>query len=88
MPYSYTDLYGKLTFNANSGSKASIFGFNFQDHVNYQDVSDLQWSSEGLGSDFILIPENSPVLIEGNIAPGVLTILSPFLCCGLAEKIY
>ena len=68
MPYSYTDLYGKLTFNANNGSKANIYGFNFQDQVNYQGISDLQWSSNGLGSEFILIPGNSPVLIEGNFA--------------------
>jgi len=68
MPYSYTDLYGKLTFNANNGSKANIYGFNFQDQVNYQGISDLQWNSNGLGSEFILIPGNSPVLIEGNFA--------------------
>jgi len=68
MPYSYTDLYGKITFNANNGSKANVYGFNFQDQVNYQGISDLQWSSNGLGSEFILIPGNSPVLIEGNFA--------------------
>ncbi|MBT5354862.1 MAG: TonB-dependent receptor, partial [Flavobacteriales bacterium] len=62
MPYSYTDLYGKITFNANNGSKANVYGFNFQDQVNYQGISDLQWSSNGLGSEFILIPGNSPVL--------------------------
>ena len=68
MPYSYTDLYGKITFNVNNGSKANVYGFNFQDQVNYQGISDLQWSSNGLGSEFILIPGNSPVLIEGNFA--------------------
>ncbi len=68
MPYSYTDLYGKITFNANNGSKANVYGFNFQDQVNYQGISKLQWSSNGLGSEFILIPGNSPVLIEGNFA--------------------
>ena len=68
MPYSYTDLYGKMTFHAENGSKTNIFGFNFGDHVNYQGISDLQWKSDGFGSEFILIPGNSPVLIEGNIA--------------------
>ena len=68
MPYSYTDLYGKFTFGSQNGSKANIFGFNFQDNVNYQGVSDLQWNSIGVGSDFLLIPGNSPVLIEGNFA--------------------
>ena len=68
IPYSYTDLYGKITFNENNGSKASIYGFNFQDQVNYQGISNLQWNSNGLGSEFILIPGNSPVIIEGNFA--------------------
>ena len=68
MPYSYTDLYGKFTFGSQNGSKANVFGFNFQDNVNYRGVSDLQWKSIGVGSDFLLIPGNSPVLIEGNFA--------------------
>ena len=34
----------------------NFFGFNFQDQVNYQGVSDLQWTSNGIGSDFLLIP--------------------------------
>ena len=38
---------------------ANLFGFNFQDNVNYQGVSDLQWNSIGIGSDFLLIPGNS-----------------------------
>ena len=68
MPYSYTDLYGKFTFGSQNGSKVNLFGFNFQDNVNYQEISDLQWNSVGIGSDFLLIPGNSPVLIEGNFA--------------------
>ena len=68
LPYSYTDLYGKWTFNSNNGSKANIFGFNFKDNVNYQGISDLEWKSNGIGSEFILLPEGSPVLIEGNVA--------------------
>ena len=68
MPYSYTDLYSKITWNAANGSKANLFGFNFNDQVNYQNISDLKWTSGGIGSDFILIPANSAVLIEGNFA--------------------
>ena len=68
LPYSYTDLYGKLSFNTNNGSKLNIFGFNFQDNVNYEGISNLNWSSNGLGSKFIIIPGNSPILIEGNFA--------------------
>ncbi len=68
MPYSYTDLYGKFSLHGNNGSKVNVFGFNFQDNVNYEGISELNWTSKGIGSEFILIPGGSPVLIEGNFA--------------------
>ena len=68
MPYSFTDLYGKLSLHGDNGSKFNFFGFNFQDKVDYQNISELKWNSNGLGSEFILIPGGSPVLIEGNFA--------------------
>ncbi len=68
LPYSYTDLYGKFSFNTNSGSKLSVFGFNFQDNVDFEGISELDWNSQGLGSQFIIIPGNSPILVEGNFA--------------------
>ena len=45
-----------------------MFGFNFSDKVNYEYISDLKWDSKGVGSQFILVPGSSPVLIEGNFA--------------------
>ena len=68
MPYSYTDLYGKYSLHGSNGSKINVFGFNFKDNVNYEGISELNWTSEGVGSEFILIPGGSPVLIEGNFA--------------------
>ena len=68
LPYSYTDLYGKFSLHGNNGSKINVFGFNFQDKVDYEGISELNWTSQGIGSEFILIPANSPVLIEGNFA--------------------
>ena len=68
MPYSYTDLYGKFSLHGNNGSKVNVFGFNFQDKVDYKGISELNWTSQGIGSEFILIPGGSPVLIEGNFA--------------------
>ncbi len=68
LPYSYTDLYGKISTKGSNGSKVSVFGFNFNDNVNYEDISHLNWQSKGIGSEFILIPGGSPVLIEGNFA--------------------
>ena len=68
LPYSYTDLYGKFSSRGENGSKISVFGFNFADNVNYEEISKLNWDSKGMGSEFILIPGGSPVLIEGNFA--------------------
>lgn len=68
LPYSFTDLYGKVSIGGNNGSKWSVFGFNYQDEVHYRDVSNLGWNSSGVGSNFVLIPGTTPVLIEGNFA--------------------
>lgn len=68
LPFSFTDLYGKLTFSGENGSKANIFGLYYDDHVSYQAISDLNWKNYGAGGNFILIPSGSPVLIQGNLA--------------------
>ncbi|MBT4930950.1 MAG: TonB-dependent receptor [Flavobacteriales bacterium] len=68
LPFGFTDVYGKLTFSGENGSKANIFGLNFSDRVNYGPVSNLNWNNAGVGGNFLLIPSGSPVLVEGNIA--------------------
>ncbi|MEQ9187446.1 MAG: TonB-dependent receptor [Cryomorphaceae bacterium] len=68
LPFSFTDVYGKLTFSGENGSKANIFGLYYDDHVSYQAISDLNWKNYGAGGNFILIPSGSPVLIQGNLA--------------------
>lgn len=64
LPYSFTDLFGKISFNGKTGSKFSAFGFNFTDKVDYS-TSKLDWNSSGAGANFVLVPGSSPVLIEG-----------------------
>lgn len=68
LPFNFTDLYGKMSFNASNGSKFNVFGFHFRDNVNYRAVSDYDWRTSGFGSNFVLIPSNSPVLISGEFA--------------------
>lgn len=68
LPFNYTDLYGKISFSGKNGSKFNLFGFNYSDQVNYQSVSDLSWNSYGVGSNFILVPGSSSVLIEGRFS--------------------
>jgi len=68
LPFNFTDLYAKVSFNAKNGSKANFFGFNFSDRVRYQAVSDLNWNSYGIGSNFLVVPTGSPVLIKANMS--------------------
>lgn len=68
LPFYYTDLYGKISLNGNNGSKINFFSYNYTDKVVYKDLAAFDWKSFGAGSNFILIPANSSLLIEGNFA--------------------
>ncbi len=68
LPYTFTDVYGKINMTAGSGSKLNVFGFNFKDRVNFTNISDLKWSSYGLGTNFVLSPEGSSSLISGGVS--------------------
>lgn len=68
LPFYFTDIYGKASINATNGSKVSIFGFNFNDKVDYPDIATYNWTSTGAGSNFVLIPSGSNLLIEGVFA--------------------
>lgn len=68
LPFEFTDIYGKVSFNGANGSKFNLFGFNFTDGVTYQGVSDLGWRNWGAGTNFVLVPSGSAVLIDGVFA--------------------
>lgn len=68
LPFSYSDYYGKVSFNSGNGSKLNLFGFNFNDKVSYQSIQDMNWESYGGGGSFLLVPTNSPILVDGNFA--------------------
>ncbi|MEI7596492.1 MAG: TonB-dependent receptor [Bacteroidota bacterium] len=68
LPFNYLDLYGKLSFNSENGSKINFFGFNFDDKVHYEGISDFHWQASGGGSNFVLIPSSTAMLMEGNFS--------------------
>ena len=68
LPYSYTDLYGKVSFLSGTGSKLDLFGFSFKDGVNFQNIASLGWNSGGGGINFKLIPASSNLIIAGTLA--------------------
>jgi hypothetical protein len=68
LPFRYSDLYGKVSMSAKGGSKLNMFGFNFTDDATFQSISDISWDASGGGTNFLLIPGQSNVLIEGVIS--------------------
>ena len=74
LPYRFTDVYGKVTFSGDNGSKLNLFGFNFDDHANLQNdtthesIADYHWKATGAGATFVVSPGNSAALIDGKFA--------------------
>ena len=68
LPFNFTDIYGKLSFGGQGGSKFNLFGFSFNDDVRFQALSDLNWYNVGGGMNFVVVPPGSPVLISGQAA--------------------
>jgi hypothetical protein len=74
LPFSFTDLYGKVSFNGDNGSKLSLFGFNFDDRatilnpVTHIPDADLNWKAVGGGTTFVVTPGSSSALISGRFA--------------------
>lgn len=72
--YSFTDLYGKVTFNGDNGSKLNLFAFNFDDQakLNNQNADTAQglyhWKNFGAGTTFMVSPGNTSALIDGKFA--------------------
>ena len=68
LPFDYQDIYGKLTFHADNGSKVNFFGFNFTDKADYQNVAYYHWKAHGVGTNFLLLPAGVPTTVEGVVA--------------------
>ena len=68
LPYSFQDIYGKVSMNGENGSKLNVFGYNFTDDAKFRDIATIGWKSSGFGSNFILVPKGSNTLMEGVFA--------------------
>lgn len=64
LPFNFTDIFAKLTYSANSGSKVNLFGFSFNDQVTYQSINNYKWNSFGVGVNVLVVPSGSQVLLE------------------------
>lgn len=68
LPFYFTDIYAKTSISATNGTKINFFGFSFNDKVDYPSIATYNWKSLGGGSNFVLIPTGSNLLIEGVFA--------------------
>lgn len=65
LPYTFNDIYGKVSFVGGNGSKIDFFGFNFNDGVNFQGATEFKWKSAGGGSKFVVLPDESRIKMDG-----------------------
>ncbi len=68
LPFTFTDIYAKLTAQADNGSKISGFGFSFRDGVKFSGNNSVDWDSYGGGLEFTAVPPTASVLIKGNLS--------------------
>ena len=68
LPFNFTDLYGKLSFTGENGSKLGLSAFNFRDKVRYRSLQDLNWNTYGVGTSFVLIPNTSGFMFDGSMS--------------------
>lgn len=81
LPYSFWDLYGKLTLSTLNGTRWNVFGFNFNDMVNYTDVAQYKWNNWGLGTNFQIVPGDVPITLTGALSYSNYT-------CDLDDKMF
>ena len=75
LPFNFLDIYAKISFQAANGSKANFYGFHYRDKVDgYKALSDFNWHSTGLGTNFFVLPGKSDFIMEGHIAYSNYTI--------------
>jgi hypothetical protein len=75
LPFNFIDLYGKISLQAANGSKVNFYGFHYRDNVNqYKALSDYNWHSTGVGTNFLVIPGKSDFIMEGHFAYSDYTI--------------
>jgi hypothetical protein len=65
LPYNYLDGYGKIAVQTTNGSRINLFGFSFNDGVNYPDIATYKWNAWGAGANFLILPSVSNMIMEG-----------------------
>lgn len=67
LPFNFTDIYGKLSFNSPGGSRFNLSGFSFNDNTNFQGTAQYKWNSGGAGANFRIVPSGSNLVMGGSV---------------------
>lgn len=65
LPYSFTDLYGKLNFTSETGSKFNLSAYSSSDKALFQQTSAFDWQAWGAGGKFVIVPGQTKFIIDG-----------------------
>ena len=65
LPFYFNDLYGKLSFVSNNGSKFNVFGFNYEDEYTNPLIASIGWQNSGGGMNFNILPGSSSLIVNG-----------------------
>jgi len=65
LPFFFNDLYGKVSFKSNNGSKFNLFGFNYQDEYDNPLIANIGWQNSGGGMNFNILPSSSSLIVSG-----------------------
>lgn len=76
LPFTFTDVYAKLTSQSDNGSKINAFGFSFNDAVRFGGTNSIEWDALGAGVDFTVVPPTSSVLLSGDFSYSSYNIVS------------
>jgi len=66
LPYTFNDVYAKISNISPNGSRLNLFGFHFDDNTNYP-FNQYKWVSNGVGGNMLIIPDGSNTVINANV---------------------
>jgi len=74
LPYKFNDVFAKISLNSNNGNKLSLFGYDYRDNTNFNNITQYDWKANGGGFNFVVVPSKSNFLINGKFAYSKYTI--------------
>lgn len=68
LPFSFTDVYGKINVSSPEGTDFNLFGFRHLDRVRFENTTNYEWDAAGAGFSLRLVPTTSSTTIDANFA--------------------